>query len=59
MRDRLTAVRAVINDGAEALFGETLLACDLANLDHEVTEEALIVRRGLRDVCNGLLRDQK
>lgn len=53
--DFFAAVGAVVNDGAEAGFGEAFLLGNLLDGEHEVAEECLVSWIGLGDADDAFL----
>jgi hypothetical protein len=61
VRDRLTAVGAVVDDEAEAFVGgvHAELGGDGTGGEEEVAEEFLVIRRGFADARDGFLGDDE
>ena len=54
-----SSVRTVVEDDSKSVFSVSFLAGDLANLEHEVSEDVPIVGFRERDPCDGLFWDQE
>lgn len=57
--DGFAAIGAIVDDEAEPIFVESMLARDFSSSEHEVTEESVVIRGGFGDSRDGFARDEQ